>query len=160
MTIKVNPPPLQVPASFLADKYAAAFFNSLLNTIYQLWSAVYGLKFSAKVKTTDNTFTALIRTPVAEGRTVMIQCYIVARRTGGGSGTSGDSAFYVLTGAYKNIGGVLTGIGTPNKVSGEDQAGWDVGFTTSGTDAVVAVTGANGNDITWQGTMSLYEAGA
>lgn len=160
MTIKINPPPLQVPASFLSDKQTAAFFSSLINTIYQLWTAVYGIRYTAKVKTADATATALMRTSVADGKAVMLQCNVVARRTGGISGAVGDSAFYVLTGAYKNISGVLTGIGTPDLIGGEDQAGWNVGFTSSGTDAVVIVTGAAGNDITWEGTLSTYEVGA
>lgn len=160
MTIKVNPPPLQIPSTFLSDKQTGAFFNGLMNTVYQLWTAVYGLQDSAKVTTTDATNTALIKTPVPEGTIVMLDCRIVARRTGGAGGTIGDGAFYVLTGAYKNVGGVLTGIGTPNIVSGEDQAGWAVGFTSVGTDAVVTVQGAADNTVLWKGTLSVYEAGA
>lgn len=160
MSIKVNPPPLQVPAKFLEDKASSAFFNALLNTIYQLWTAVYGLNTSAKIKTTDATPTGLIRSPVREGSTVMLVCTIVARRTGGASGTVGDSAFYVITGAFKNVAGVMTGIGTPDKVVGEDQAGWDVGFSSTADSAVVVVTGAAGNDIVWQGQLSVYTAGS
>lgn len=160
MTLKINPPPLIVPKTFAQDKEAAAFFGGLLNTIYQLWTATYSIRFTAKVKTTDATTTALIRTNIDNNKTVMLVANIVARRTGGVSGTNGDSAFYTLTGAYKNIAGVLTGIGTANKISGEDQAGWDVGFTSSGLSAIVIVTGAVGNDITWEGTISAYEVGA
>ena len=160
MTLGLNPPPLQVPPSLLSDKQASAFFSGLINTIYQIWNALYNIRFNAKVKTTDATTTALIRTKVADSKTVMLVCYIVARRTGGTSGTAGDSAFYVLTGAYKNIAGVLTGIGTPDLVAGEDQAAWNVGFSTSGTDAIVTVTGAANNDVTWEGTLSVYEVGS
>lgn len=160
MSIKVNPPPLQVPSDLLTDRQKAAFFNSLLNTIYQLWTAVYSMQTSAKVSTTDATSTALIRTTVVDGTTVMLDCRIIARRTGGTSGANGDSAYYVLTGAYKNVGGVLTGIGAPTLTGGEDQAAWNVAFSTSGSDAVVIVQGAAGNDITWNGTLSVYEAGA
>lgn len=160
MTLRVNPPPLQPPADFLLDKPKAAFFGALINTIYQLWTAVYGLQTSATVRTTDSTVTALIRTEIPEGKTVMLECMVVARRTGGSAGSVGDSAFYRLTGAYKNISGVLTGIGSPNLIGGEDQAAWDLGFSTSGTYAVVAVTGANNNNITWEGTLSIYVVGA
>lgn len=160
MTISLAPPPLQVPADFLQDKVKQAFFNGLINTIYQLWTATYGIRTTAKLKTTDATPTGLIRVEVPSGRTVMIQAHIVARRTGGSSGTDGDSAFYVLTGAYKNIAGTLTGIGTPDVVQGEDQAGWDVAFSDSGGFAVVTVTGAANNNITWEGTISTYVAGS
>lgn len=160
MSIKLNPPPLQVPSSFLQDKQASAFFSGLLNTIYQMWNALYSIRFSAKVTTTDASVTALIRTPVKDGKTVMIVANIVARRTGGSAGANGDSAWYTLSGAYKNIGGVLTGIGTPNLIGGEDQAGWNVGFSTSGSEAVVTVLGAVNNNVTWEGTISTYEVGA
>lgn len=158
--IKVNPPPLQVPASLLSSKQQASFFNMLVNTIYQLWTAVYGLQTSAKVTTTDAVATPLIRAAVPEGKTVMLDCRIVSRRTGGSSGAEGDSAFYVLTGAYKNVGGTLTGIGAPAVSGGEDQAAWSVDFTTSGAEAVVVVTGAAGNTVAWEGVLSVYSAGA
>jgi hypothetical protein len=160
MTLRLAPPPLQVPAEFAVDKPKAAFFSSLLNTLYQLWTAVYGIRSTAKVTTTDATVTGLVRIPVRTNKTVMVQAFLVAKRTGGSSGATGDSAFYVLTGAYKNISGVLTGIGTPDLVSGEDQAGWNVGFSTSGEFAVITVTGAANNNITWEGTYSVYEVGA
>lgn len=160
MTLRLAPPPLQVPPDFASDKLKNAFFGGLINTLYQLWTTVYNIRTTAKVKTTDATTTALIRTPVQPGKTVMIEARIVALRTGGSSGAEGDSAFYVLTGAYKNVGGTLTGIATPVLQGGEDQAGWNVGFTTSGEFAVVTVLGAANNDVTWEGTISTYTVGA
>lgn len=160
MVASVNPPPLQVPAVFLKDKLAAAFFSGLINTIYQLWTTTFQIRTKAKVLTTDASTTAILRVQVNEGKTVMLQASIVARRTGGAAGTIGDSAFYVLTGAYRNVGGVLTGIGTPDLIGGEDQAGWNVGFSTSGDYAVVTVLGAVNNNITWEATVSTYEVGA
>lgn len=158
--VSLSPPPLQVPADFLADKQKAAFFSGLINTMYQLWNTTYNIRFKSKVKTTDATTTAIIRAGVANGKTLLVQAFIVARRTGGSAGTEGDSAFYVLTGAYKNISGVLTGIGTPNLVGGEDQVAWNVGFSSAGTDIVVTVVGEVNNDITWECTISTYEVGA
>jgi hypothetical protein len=160
MTIQLNPPPLQVPGDLNQNKAQQNFWNTLLNTIYQLWNAVYGIRTQVTAQTTDNTVTAIIRVPVREGTTVMIDCKIVARRTGGSSGSDGDSAFYNLTGAYKNVGGTLTGIGTPVLQGGEDQSGWNVGFSNSGTEATVTVLGANNNEITWEGTISTYTVGA
>lgn len=160
MTVNLAPPPLQVPAEFVLDKTKGAFFSGLVNTLYQLWTHTYGIRSNEKVLTTDATTTAIVRIPVATDKTVMIEARIVARRTGGSAGTAGDSAFYTLTGAYKNISGILTGIGTPDLIAGEDQAGWNVGFTTSGTDAVVTVTGAANNNITWEGTFSAFTVGA
>lgn len=160
MVASVNPPPLQVPPTFLKDKLAAAFFSGLINTIYQLWTTTFQIRVRSKVLTTDATVTAAIRVQVDSGKTVMIVANIVARRTGGTSGTNGDSAWYTLSGAYKNIGGALTGIGSPDLIGGEDQAGWNVGFSTSGGYAVVTVLGAAGNNVTWETTVSSYEVGA
>lgn len=159
MTLSLAPPPLQVPREFAKDKEKAAFFSGLINTLYQLWTNVYGIRLKTKVTTTDNTVTGAVRIPIQSGKTTMIQAHIAARRTGGSSGTDGDSAFYVLTGAYKNISGTLTGIGTPDLVSGEDQASWNVGFSSSGQEAVVTVLGATNNNITWEVTVSTYEVG-
>ena len=160
MTIKLNPPPLQVPPSFLSDKLTSSFFSGLLNTIYQMWNALYAIRVTARVTTTDATVTSLLRTNVANGKTVMVQAAIVARRTGGTLGADGDSAFYVLTGAYKNVNGVLTGIAAPNLYGGEDQVAWNVGFTTSGTDVIVTVAGDAGNNVTWEGSINVTEVGS
>lgn len=160
MTLPLAPPPLQIPPDFATDKLKNGFFSALVNTLHQMWSSLYGIRFTNKVKTTDATPTGIVRIPVESGKTVMVQAYIVARRTGGSAGSNGDSAFYVLTGAYKNIAGVLTGIGTPNLVGGEDQASWVVSFSTTAEFAVVVVTGDANTDITWEGTFSTYTVGA
>lgn len=160
MVQSINPPPLQVPPVLLKDKLSAAFFAGLIQTIYQLWTQTYSIRLNSKVLTTDATTTAILRVPVRDGKTVMITAEIVARRTGGTAGTNGDSAWYRLSGAYKNIGGVLTGIGTPDLIGGEDQAGWNVGFSTNAQEALVTVLGAVNNNITWESTVSTYEVGA
>lgn len=160
MSIKLAPPPLQVPPEFAGDRLKAAFFNGLLNTVYQMWTALYGIRTTAKLATTDATATSMIRVSVEAGKTVMIEARIAARRTGGAAGADGDSAFYILTGAYKNVAGVLTGIGTPDLIAGEDQAGWNVAFSSSGAFAIILVTGAANNNITWEGTVSTYTVGA
>ena len=160
MTIKLAPPPLQVPGDFLTDKTKSSFFSGLINTIYQLWNATYALRSQVKIKTTDATVTGLVRIPIANDTTMMVTAHIVARRTGGTSGSNGDSAWYVLTGAYKNINGVLTGLGVAYLLAGEDQAGWAVAFSTCWENIVVVVTGASGNNITWEGMVSTYVVGA
>lgn len=160
MTLSLNPPPLQMPPEFAKNKLQNAFFSGLINTIYQLWTNVYGLRTTARVETTDDAVTALLRVNVPEGKTVMLQAHIVCRRTGGNAGTDGDSAYYVLTGAYKNIGGVLSGIGSPDLYGGEDQSAWNVGFSTSTTFAVVTVKGAVNNNVTWEGAVSTYTVGS
>lgn len=160
MSFNIAPPPLQVPPDFGLDKTKNAFFSGLINTIYQLWTTVYNIRATYKVKTTDASITSVVRVPVPSGKTVMLDVKIVARRTGGSAGSNGDSAYYNLSGAYKNIAGTLTGIGSPVLTGGEDQAAWNVGFSTSGENAVVTVQGAANNDITWESTLSTYTVGA
>lgn len=160
MTVTIAPPPLSVPSEWGKDKEKGAFFGALINTIYQLWTVTYGLRYQNKVLTTDATSTGVLRVPVPTDKTVMVVAIIVARRTGGLAGSTGDSAWYRLSGAYKNIGGALTGIGTPELVGGEDQAGWNVGLTTFTTDIVVTVQGAVNNNITWESSVSTYTVGA
>ena len=112
------------------------------------------------METNDATATAALRVPIDEGKTTMVVAYLVARRTGGTSGADGDSAWYRLIGAYKNIGGTLTGIGTPSLFGGEDQSGWDFYFAANSQEIVLTVKGAAGNDITWEGSASTYVVGA
>lgn len=160
MTIKLAPPPLTVPSDFAQDKPKAKFFSALLNTVYQMWTALYSIRTTVKLKTTDDVATGLIRIPIEPGKAVMIEASVIAHRVGGSSGTIGDTAFYKLIGAYKNINGTLTGIGTPSLISGEDQSGWNVAFSSSlNGEALVVVTGAVGNDIVWEGTISTYFVG-
>lgn len=160
MTLNVNPPPIQIPPEFAREKLKNKFFAGLINTLYQLWTSVYGLRSPFKVTTTDASPTAAIRVPVKNGKTVMVVAYCAVRRTGGSSGSNGDSAWYRLMGAYKNINGVLTGIGTPSLFGGEDQAGWDFYFSSSGEEIVITVLGAASNNVTWEGQVSTYEVGA
>jgi len=161
MAVTVNPPPLQVPAEFLKDKSSQAFFSGLITTIYQLWTTTFGIRTAAKVLTTDATLTVILRVPITVGHTTMINATIVGRRTGGGgAGTVGDSGWYQLSGAYKNIAGVLTGIGSPSLFGGEDVAGWDVAFSSSASEVLIAVKGVVGSDITWQASVSTYDVGA
>ena len=151
--LNVSPPPMQVPATFTKDKQMAAFFNSLISTIYQLWSSEYSSGISAKVATTDATQTSMLRIIIKEDTTTMIDANIVARAK------NGDSAFYNLKGAYKNVAGTLTGVGSPNIISGEDVSSWTVGLTSSGSYAVVVVQGLAATDITWEGEISAYTVG-
>ena len=91
MSLNLNPPPLQVPSSFSANKEAGAFFTALINTLYQVWNSLYSIRVNVKTKTTDAATTGIVRIPVKVDRTMMIVANLVARRTGGASGTIGDS---------------------------------------------------------------------
>lgn len=160
MTLALQPPPLQIPPALAQDQGIAKFFNSLINTLYQIWTALYSLQTQSKVTTTNASNTAIFIVNIPLNQTVMITANVCAHRTGGSAGSANDSGFYQIFGAYKNNGGTLAGIGTPVYSHGGDQAAWGISLTTSGTTAIVQVTGAANNNITWQGTLSTITAGA
>lgn len=156
----LNPPPLQIPSQFTQDKEIAGFFGALLRTIYQIWTEVFNLRFKARTTTTDATVTPLQRVDVDLNKSVYIESTVVARRTGGSAGAAGDTAFYVTQACFKNIAGVVSLVASVITNGGEDQAGWDIGYSVVGTQAVLVATGAVNNNITWESTVSFYEVGA
>jgi len=160
MTISISPPPIQIPPEFAQEKMKNKFFSGLINTVYQLWTSVYSMRIGFKVATQDATPTAAIRIPVATNKTTMVVAYVAVRRKGGTLGANGDSAWYRLMGAYKNINGVLTGVGTPSLFGGEDQPAWDFYFSAVDEEIVLTVVGAAGNEVTWEGSLSTYVVGA
>lgn len=108
------------------------------------------------VETTDATVTTLLTLPLEDNRTTQIVADIVARRTGGSAGTAGDGAGYRRLGTFYRVSaGSATLIGslsTPH--TAESQAGWDCTLTVSGNDALVRVTGATNNNVTWRGLVT------
>lgn len=159
MTLPLSPPPLSTPTAFVRDPESRGFFDTLLTTVYQLWEEVRGTEFSAKTLTTDATNTAMKRINVLENRSLLIVARVVARRTGGSAGSNGDSAYYEVKGLFKNIGGTVSLVGSVSTLQSEDQAGWNAGFSISGTEVVLTATGAANNNITWQSAVSIYEVG-
>lgn len=160
MTLPLNPPPLEIPAKIARDGDVSGFFDDMIRTLYQLWAEVSGAEFSAKTKTTDATNTALQRVGVSNNRSVMIEARAIARRTGGSSGSAGDSAGYVIRGVFKNISGTVSLVGSVSSIfTAEDQSGWNLGFSISGTEVIVTATGAANNNITWESAIRIYEVG-
>jgi len=108
--------------------------------------------------TTTNATTATAATiAIASGNTYLIEARIVARRTGGSSGTADDGATYVRRGTYTTKSGTVTLMGSVQTIGtdAEDQAGWDATLDISGTNVLVRVTGAANNDITWFADVSV-----
>lgn len=160
MTLPINPPPLSVPGELSRNRQVAAFFDSLLRTIYQMWSELRGIEFTAKTTTTDASNTALQRVAVATDRTVLIEARVLARRTGGSAGSAGDSAGYVVRGTFKNVSGTVSLVGSVNAdYTAEDQSGWNCGFAVSGQEVQLIGTGAANNNITWESAIKVYEVG-
>jgi len=103
-----------------------------------------------RTTTTSAATTTLQTFSVATNNTVTIEARVLARRTGGSSGTTGDSAAYTIEGTFKNISGTVTQVGSQTTVhQAEDQSAWNTLFTISGTNVLVSVVGATNNNITW-----------
>lgn len=103
--------------------------------------------------TTDATVTTISTIATASNTVTRVEAMVTGRRTGGTSGSAGDSAGYSARFTFKNIGGTLTQVGSLALDANEDQAGWDVTVTTSGTNILVKVTGAADNNVTWDATV-------
>jgi hypothetical protein len=110
------------------------------------------------VTTTDATATTLDTIFIEPYTVCTIKSYIAARRTGGTSGTDGDSAGYSLEATYKNVSGTATIIGYRTKIENEDQSAWDCEFTVSGPNILLQVTGASGNNVTWSSSTTVIKA--
>ena len=130
-------------------------FRKQLNAILALITAKFALidpgagSFVGTVSTTDATVTTAATVATTSSATFLIDTRIIARRTGGASGATGDGAGYELTGVAKNIAGTVTIIGQTVTFTGESQAGWDVALAVSGANILVRVTGAAANNVNW-----------
>jgi hypothetical protein len=111
----------------------------------------------ARVATTVVGPTNLLTIPLNDNSVYLIEARIAARRTGG-AGTLGNSAGYIITGAFKRTSGggaTLIGIGTTTVVfEDEDEAGWNPFFSTSVNNVTLIVSGADG-DVTWHATVKI-----
>lgn len=110
---------------------------------------LYENALSSPIQTTDATVTALHTLAIATSSTVLIEIRVVARRTGGASGASGDGLVYSGAVKAKNIAGTVT-LGTlQDGYSSKEQAGWAVTVVVSSTDVVIKGTGAAANNVDW-----------
>lgn len=108
--------------------------------------------------TTDATVTTIATVPIATNKAVLITVNVSARRTGGVSGTAGDSAAYSLGVLAKNIGGTVTVVGTLYSFKSADQAAWTVTAPVSTTNVLIRIAGAAGNNIDWIATGTTLVA--
>jgi len=109
------------------------------------------------VATTDATSTILATLPVTLDASVLVNGFLVARRTGGVSGTNGDSAAFIMNTIAKNIGGVVTLLAQNASFSSQDQVSWAATFSVSGSNVVLTVAGATGNNIDWVVYLNSFE---
>ena len=135
----------------LADKTVGALMNPPMKALQNyLGLAEKTYPRQDILRTTDETVTTLHTETVPVNIGVCVSGYVVARRTGGASGAANDGAAYRVEFLAKNTAGTaaLIGSGTVT-VLGESQAGWDCTLAASGGTILVQVTGAAGNNVTW-----------
>jgi hypothetical protein len=113
-------------------------------------------------QTTGSTVTAIADWALSINSIYLFEAKVVARRTGGGSGTAGDGAGYVVRAAYKRLSsGSALLLGTINAdATFESQAGWDCSFVANGASVDLIVTGASNNNVTWHGTVRVQKVSA
>lgn len=110
-------------------------------------------------QTTDATQTTVKLIPVKLGSNITISVDASAIRTGGASGASGDSGNYKLFAGVKNVSGTAALVGGAQSVlaAKEDQAAWDCSIIVSSGNALVVVTGAAANNVTWNTMIQVTE---
>jgi hypothetical protein len=104
------------------------------------------------VNTVNATVTSVQTIAIPTDTIVLIESRIVGVRTGGTAGSTGDSASYVRTATYKNIGGTVTVHKRQSDYTFEDQDSWNAVHAVSGTNAVINVNGSANNNVTWNVT--------
>lgn len=103
----------------------------------------------AEITTTTAGVATIATIPVASGDTALIEARIV------GKSTTGDSATYVRTARFKNVGGTASMFNLQSDYTSEDQAAWNGTLTISGGNAIVNVIGAASTTIDWTVTYSI-----
>lgn len=101
------------------------------------------------VGTTTGSATTIATVAVAANTTTTIFGTATARRTGGSSGTAGDSAGFLFAFVVKNIAGTVTVLPTILTAASGDQAAWKVTAVASSANVLLRVTGAANNNINW-----------
>lgn len=83
-----------------------------------------------------------------------VEVTLVARQTGGASGTPGDGASYKFYGTFKNVSGTVTQIGTTTfTYTAEDVAAYNPFLDISGTTVRVRCQNPSGYHTVWHSTI-------
>lgn len=99
--------------------------------------------------TTSATPAVISTIAVPRNATYVLQALIVARRTGGSSGSANDGAIYKLVGAFYNDAGTATLVIDGVEFTSEAQTTWGAAFGVSSGNATITVTGSANNNIDW-----------
>lgn len=155
----ITVPPLN-SALQVDDQKRAQWGKPWGNWLTQVWQQLsYLFTTGATVSTTDATATTIATITIPPETTMLIDVKVVARRTGGSSGTDEDGAAYIVAAAYKNVAGTATEIGETAIFAAEDQVGWGCAFSGSGANALLKVTGAANNNVDWSAIYRTVQIG-
>lgn len=101
------------------------------------------------VTTTDATVTTITTIPIPDNTVVLIDAYILGRRT-----DSADRAVYIRRAAvYREAAGSATLQGSVDSpLTRESAGGYNATIAVSGNNAIITVKGLGGNTINWSAT--------
>lgn len=161
--------PISLPHRRLAGDFEQAGRNGNWRRVGQLidrnFDELAKLQVEQVATGTQETGTAtpttILSITIPEETTVGIELTVVARRTGGASGTAEDGAHYKRFLTYKNLAGTATQIGSTSSThTAESQAGWDVTAAVTGDVVDIQVTGAANNSISWLAVARIISVNA
>jgi hypothetical protein len=115
--------------------------------------AVTDKEYQATVNTTNATVTTLATLAASANKTMLVEAKIIGSRTGGTAGATGDSATYIRTARIKNIAGTITIHNLQSDYTSEDQVAWNATIEIVGGAAVISVSGAANNNVTWNAVI-------
>lgn len=112
-------------------------------------TAVSGILYfeaQAAIDTIDATFTDIYTYTVPINTVTKVEAHVIGRRTGGTSGTAGDSSAYVRTVRVNNIEGTLTLFNLQSDYTSESNTSTNCIIDVSGTTVRVRVAGSENNN--------------
>jgi hypothetical protein len=107
--------------------------------------------------TTGTTETVIQTLSPVSNKSYFVETRIIGRRTGGGAGTAGDTAIFVMMAKVKDISGDAGVFDVANIYTSKDQSTWNAEIIASGSNALIRVIGAASNDISWSATTTVKE---
>jgi hypothetical protein len=138
------------PATFERPARLAELLNTRMKALESRLRALErSFTIDGRTETSDTTVTTLKAVAIPVSTTLMVSGHVIARRTGGSSGSAHDGAAYTVEFVAKNTAGTAALIGAEQITAWESQAAWAVTVMASGGNILIRVTGAANNNITW-----------
>ncbi len=171
-----GPIPANIPTSFVTDSGTAIPAANVLNVLTSDTSSNFdnGItdigsgntvtiqltnRVTGQVSTTDATPTTIITFATSSNLVYSVSGTVTLKVTASGGGaTLGDGASYDFYGAFKNVAGTVSEIGTEYPTTFEDAslAAADITVSVSGTSVIVQVIGIATN-INWDAILTYRQ---